>query len=747
MSYNKLSQMKTLDSHLLSEFLNEINNTYLSNPKQSYEQMKSIFNKINSDNYIIYMKALLLKSKTAWFTSHFKETYSSAHKLYELSRKQDNLYYQAWANNLLGNINLHMNELDKAIICYNYGLNLAKNSNNIESEQDITNRIGEVYLRLNSIDPALDYFKNALNLGKINNLIYGTANSYISLAKINIAKDNIDKALEYIDIATDLYKNNKYYFGEANALFLKASILIDKEDYDHAKEFLITSKKIQDNIGDINGYIKSAVTLVNIYWKKDDLENAKTLALNILTQIPTSQQHANHDKLLHLLSLIYEKEGDYKSSLEYFKLHHQETVNMSNEHIYENLTSIYSQISTDKINHEKEIFRLKNVRLKKRNKELNSLYKSINNIFKIGQDLTSTLNLQDVFTKIYTNLNNIMPASTLGIVLLKKQTNMMEYSLCISDGVQQFYPDKNINTKNSFSALCIQKGINIFVNDYKSEYKNFDNMTSPIPSIPASNSMLYAPLKFNENIMGAISVQSKEKNAYTTNHLNLLNAISSFIAIAISNANQSEKLEKELAKRKNDQKTLKTLNTQLKQMTYIDTLTKIPNRRYFIERLTIELNRSKRTQSPLTIIMIDIDKFKEYNDNYGHINGDACLQKIASILKNSLKRKSDFIARYGGDEFIMILPDTHLIGARIIAENSRKNVAKAKIEHKFSTISEYVSITLGIFSEKIPQDMMIEKLINLADSALYTAKAMGRNQIASNISSLIDLPNIKNQIG
>ncbi len=216
----------------------------------------------------------------------------------------------------------------------------------------------------------------------------------------------------------------------------------------------------------------------------------------------------------------------------------------------------------------------------------------------------------------------------------------------------------------------------------------------------------------------------------------MLNTLASYTAIAIRNGQESEQLASEIAQRKMAQKNLESVNKQLREMTYMDVLTKIPNRRYFIDTLTRELNRSIREEEPLSVILIDIDKFKEYNDNYGHIAGDTCLSKVAQLLEKSLKRKTDLVARYGGDEFVAVLPNTDLDGALLVAETMRANVELEQIEHAYSTVSELISITLGIYSNIPTMDMSLERVVQLSDQALYTAKDMGRNCIASNISPL-----------
>lgn len=164
-------------------------------------------------------------------------------------------------------------------------------------------------------------------------------------------------------------------------------------------------------------------------------------------------------------------------------------------------------------------------------------------------------------------------------------------------------------------------------------------------------------------------------------------------------------------------------------MAYIDSLTKIANRRYFDGFLEKEWSYCKRNQKELSIILLDIDFFKQYNDTYGHQAGDLCLQKIARCLEDKLNRSHDLVARYGGEEFICILPNTNKFDAINIATKLKIAVQNLEIPHENSRISSIVTISLGV-STVIPKDKLEKtKLIKKAYNALYLAKENGRNRV------------------
>ena len=161
-----------------------------------------------------------------------------------------------------------------------------------------------------------------------------------------------------------------------------------------------------------------------------------------------------------------------------------------------------------------------------------------------------------------------------------------------------------------------------------------------------------------------------------------------------------------------------------------DGLTGIHNRRYFDEVIYVEWKRMKREKSPLSLIMLDIDSFKKYNDTYGHQAGDECLIKIAAALSDSMRRPADLVARYGGEEFVIVLPNVDLNHATEFSEIIRSDIEALKIEHKLSSISPFITASLGVASTLPGNDSTHEKLIQSADKALYNAKLRGRNCVS-----------------
>jgi diguanylate cyclase (GGDEF)-like protein len=191
----------------------------------------------------------------------------------------------------------------------------------------------------------------------------------------------------------------------------------------------------------------------------------------------------------------------------------------------------------------------------------------------------------------------------------------------------------------------------------------------------------------------------------------------------------------ELANREND---LRAKNQRLDHLAQVDSLTSLPNRRQFDARLEREWAASASSGEPLSLLMIDVDYFKRFNDCFGHIEGDACLKKVAACLARDALRPGDFIARYGGEEFAVVLPSENAESSLKIAERLREAVVELNIPNNQGGLGR-VTISVGVASLSADADGDPRMLLEQADAALYTAKNRGRNTVSARFSTLLDL--------
>lgn len=186
----------------------------------------------------------------------------------------------------------------------------------------------------------------------------------------------------------------------------------------------------------------------------------------------------------------------------------------------------------------------------------------------------------------------------------------------------------------------------------------------------------------------------------------------------------------DITERKNMENQLHQLSMEYKQLSMVDELTGLANKRALDNFLKFEFPLAQRHVTPLSVLFIDIDFFKHYNDEYGHVEGDNCLKEIAQLLNASFPRATDLIVRYGGEEFIVVLPDTNTQTAAKLAEQCRLTIENKNIPHKSSPIHNCVTASIGLATvDAIHTDSDFSSLINRADKMLYKAKHSGRNRV------------------
>ncbi|KFJ90665.1 Phytochrome-like protein cph2 [Pseudomonas oleovorans subsp. oleovorans] len=185
----------------------------------------------------------------------------------------------------------------------------------------------------------------------------------------------------------------------------------------------------------------------------------------------------------------------------------------------------------------------------------------------------------------------------------------------------------------------------------------------------------------------------------------------------------------DISERKKTEEQLLTLQKQLEEYSYKDGLTGVANRRMFDMVLATEWANAQRSQQPLSLILLDIDHFKQYNDHYGHVQGDDCLKSVGQALSRAVKRPRDFVGRFGGEEFVLVLPETDEAAARHIAERCRQQVRQQRIAHARSAVSSLLTISLGVGTIVPGAHDRSQDFLSAVDKLLYQAKQRGRDRL------------------
>jgi diguanylate cyclase (GGDEF)-like protein len=266
---------------------------------------------------------------------------------------------------------------------------------------------------------------------------------------------------------------------------------------------------------------------------------------------------------------------------------------------------------------------------------------------------------------------------------------------------------------------------------------------SPVPELTAlvpeltqagSAAWLVVPLQVNGLLWGSLDLtRNSDRPDWQDAEVELALAIADQLAIAIQ---QSELYHK-----------LQAANQELERLATLDGLTQIPNRRRFDDYLRQEALRMAREHAPLSLILCDVDFFKPYNDTYGHLAGDACLIQVAKAISYAVKRPGDLAARYGGEEFAIVLPNTDSRGAMQVAQAIREEIQQLRLPHAASSVSQQVTVSLGIASVLPGCPYSVKTLIGTADQALYQAKREGRDRFQlKKVGKITDLHKSKEEM-
>jgi diguanylate cyclase (GGDEF)-like protein len=235
-------------------------------------------------------------------------------------------------------------------------------------------------------------------------------------------------------------------------------------------------------------------------------------------------------------------------------------------------------------------------------------------------------------------------------------------------------------------------------------------------------SSLTCPLVAQGKRVGFIFFSSNQRNTYSQRHVELLTLIAGQISLVV----EKGCLYADLLQTKAD---LEAANCMLSRTATIDKLTGIPNRRRMDELLENAWRRARRLKTPLSLILIDIDHFKDYNDHFGHVEGDRCLTRVANEMLSALRRPDDFLARYGGDEFLAFPASATVEAAIKLAERLRGLVERLGMEVPLSGVAARLTISAGVAGVDLISSGSVADLIASADRALYSAKAAGRNGV------------------
>ncbi len=345
----------------------------------------------------------------------------------------------------------------------------------------------------------------------------------------------------------------------------------------------------------------------------------------------------------------------------------------------------------------KELLEKRSEQIEKVNKELESSVKELSTMYNFGQYIISTVDMNELLRIITTAIVETLNYKECAILFKENNFLRIVSAWGFEDNTKLIGIEFGLDEGISGSVASSGKPILINDTSRESRYMHYKGQ------IQKEGSFLSIPLKYKNSVIGVLNVSNDTPNSLTKKDIDFLTAICAQIAVVIENARLYE---------------------QTKELSITDDLTGLFNRRHMRAVLDKEWERSNRYSQPLSLLMIDLDLFKSYNDNFGHLKGDEALAILSQIIKMNI-RGIDVPIRYGGDEFLIILPDTDTVGAMATAEKLRKAIADA------FTYKNVATLTISIGAVTYPTEIFdnVREFLYASDIALYEAKKLGQNNI------------------
>jgi signal transduction histidine kinase len=446
----------------------------------------------------------------------------------------------------IGAIYYYMGDYDKGLDYFEKGLQTGEEAGNKEAVTYAYNGAGYIYNLLGDLDKGLNYLHKSLLLSREIKNFALEASILDSIAVAYLNDGQLDKAYETYVTCLHLCEQQHEKRNQGYALFGIGEILFKKNKPEEAKEHFLKSIEIHKSIGYQIGMAHSLLHLGRVFLHQNNLEDAASYLQESLKIGESIKAKVVIYEAHEAFSVLYQSLKNFDKFVEHYKLYNKYKSEVFKEELETKQKFQNIQYELEKLTQEAEINRLTNVVMKEKNGELEKSYNSVSLLSKIGQDITSTINLETILNTIYKNVNEMMDATVFGIGILKKDDKNIEYRMSMEKGKRYQPYERSMEDKNQFSVWCIDNKSDVFINDIETEYSKYlPNMDMAMmnsaemedgsrPEEP--HSLIYLPLIVKDKIIGLISVQSYHKNAYTPYHLNILKTLASYASAALYNA-------------------------------------------------------------------------------------------------------------------------------------------------------------------------------------------------------------------
>lgn len=636
--------------------------------------------------------------------------------------------------------------------------------------------LGACYQRLGLLEKALECYRHVINTETERESYYYISNAYDNIGLIYESLQDYDNALKYVKLAIDLSEQ----IGEKNP-YLNSDLLMFKSDYAIILCNLNRTGEVAEIIDELNRVDKTQVSLIskfsyyialmNYYFNMGDYEKAKSVFIENKDLISDINERFKIglieifiglceefsmpiDFYLDELLAAYENIGNFSlegevSVYRCLRAYYLETgqkdraIQITNSYIksldkkekaFLNKRKVSLALVNQLISECQNLSHIesKNTELEKvladgnrHKKALQEVYQRIELINELGKRVTSSLNLATVIEMTFNNLCDTIHIDAFLIAVAEPEFNRLRSVAYYYDKILQPNFCADLDTKDSLFVECYNTKKTILSEDvHEDERFKHIHLTERLDEIKAG---IFIPLRIGEQLVGVMAVKSKEKGTYNYDHIMLLEGLVPYLSIALNNAIYSEKLEREIKAHLETQAELRKANDKLEALSSMDGLTRISNRRDFETKIRKLISNADEKNESVAVIMVDIDNFKLYNDNYGHLAGDEALKVVAQVIRENLDRVDGLSARFGGEEFVCACSGLSLEQITELAEKLCKDVYAKGIEH-IKVKTGIMSISVGVAITKNCNVNRKSELMKQADISLYEAKNTGKNR-------------------
>lgn len=629
----------------------------------------------------------------------------NALKTYQLVDSKRSKQHLASLNNLVGGIHWFLKDYIKAIKFYQQAIDIAENEGNLEDLSSYYLNKGEAYIEIEKYILAEEAIDKGVALSKYNKSIIGYMHNL--LGKLFLAKGLLDMSLVEYDKALIFAKSQ-------DLINLKVQVL-------HGKTKVFIS---QDNSRALVS-ISEALIIAEQLKRPTLIRDSHQLLYEIYSKQQNFEQAIKHRELYHLIdNQMREKESQIRlvelsSSIEIEQKQHKieslkkdsalQSQLMKAERTQRNILlsstvgSLLLLFAFYRRHHHKKLSIYLQAQVEAKTKHIKTLSE-------IGREITSSLEVNNIVNIVYQHIKELFDGEVFSIGIYKQENNTIEFPVTIENNQHLDFFSILMTESERPAVQCIIHRCEVLIGQ-KSQGHDIPPPNYKISVGIKMSSAAYIPLCIESKIIGCLTIQKQIEGGFSTYQLDMMRTISAYTAIAIDNALSHE---------------------ALKKVSNTDFLTKLANRRAFIDKAQFQIEICKRNNCALSFAIADIDKFKVFNDTYGHDGGDFVLKEVANLFKCVL-REQDLVARWGGEEFVFMFPNTSLEDAEKVLEKIRVRLENEHYEFNGQDFS--VTSTFGV--TQVKNNFNIGKLIDIADSALYEGKKNGRNKVVTKLDDVM----------